>query len=122
MQVEKPTFSLPSWLEAQWRSRSLCTVTLRIMPAEFTITSLVEWQAVTLSRWWVGALRTARSIGKLQIPGTHIGARKVISAFAVATTRAELKTKLLDLLQMPSGAVLETHRLLCERALTFETF
>merc|ERR1712224_1110275 len=51
----------------------------------------------------MGEWKTARSIGRLQIPGIHTGERRDTSAFAEATMKEALRIKLLAPRQMQSG-------------------
>merc|ERR1719174_2939783 len=74
------------------------------MQEESTITSREAWQADMLSRWSDGGSRAGRSIGRVQTLGTHIGVRKVTSAFAVATMRVALRMALPHQAHLPSGA------------------
>merc|ERR1712217_639282 len=96
---------------ARWRWHSQSTVTSKITPAEFIITSQEAWLVDTLSRSWVGAQRTAKRTGKLRIRGIRIGERRATSAFAVATMREALKTKPLHLRPTRSGAAQVTRLL-----------
>merc|ERR1711920_691248 len=71
-----------------------------------TTTFQEAWRGVMLSRLSDGALRMVRSTGRLQTLGILIGERKVISAFAVATTKEASKTKQSAQPQMRNGAAL----------------
>merc|ERR1712084_153910 len=81
---------------------------------EFIITFQEVWQGDTLSRSLVGAQRTAKSTGKLQIRGIRIGERRATFASAVATMREALKTKPLHLRPTRSGAA-QVRRLLSSK-------
>merc|ERR1712217_90907 len=112
--AEKQIFNLRSWQVAPWKWHSQSTVTSKITPAEFIITSQEAWQVDTLSRSLVGDQRTAKSTGKLRIHGIRIGERRATFASAVATMREALKTKPLHLRPTPSGAA-QVRRLLSSK-------